>query len=155
MFSEYQREQPANAVAEAEGDAAPSQQLLAEQAVQPTGMNQPGVTLQTVRTLQSAVADGPEPARRLEAGGLCMTQSLLCTASSMDLPGSMGSCALLDACICCEHSIGCSTEVIRPANSSYTAMQLVASFGSRVVPGLLAVIMCDSRASQAHQPRCG
>ena len=79
MFNGSQSEQPANGVAEAEGAAAPSQQLLAEQAVQPTGMNQPGMTMQTVRTLQSAVADGPDTARGLEAGVLCMTQSVLCT----------------------------------------------------------------------------
>ena len=55
-------EEPASLVAEAEGDAAPSQYLLAQQAVQPSGMNQTATTLQSVRSLQSiASGDGRLP----------------------------------------------------------------------------------------------
>ena len=67
VFSQAQEEQPANAVAESEGEAAPSQLLLAEQAVQPSGMNQTGATMQTVRTLQSLATDAEDPTQPASA----------------------------------------------------------------------------------------
>ena len=61
-------------MAEAEGEAALSTHLLAEQAVQPSGLDQPAVSLQAVRSLQSAGTD-ELPAVDAEAGtaaGCCV-----------------------------------------------------------------------------------